>query len=151
MSSFSHNDDEDKYIVGEVKFLFWSKQKEIANSHDRHSLGQRKISLVAHDTLGNKFVSNTWPDGLSEEDTGVLGQTIGDYTDKAASLDQRVNSRVGKWPELSVNGATVDWKLCRELWDAGLVAEMVLVPFTSLREVQELLSKQDSQPDDVLS
>ena len=128
----------DESIVAEVNVLFWSKTVEIANDHSQHRLEQRKASLIADDSLGNAFVSQSWPNGLQGDAVGEVRQQILDYSDKTECLDVRVEAKLSNWV-VELEKGDFDWDVCRALWEAGLVAEMVLVPFATLREVQDVL------------
>ncbi|KAK1749597.1 hypothetical protein QBC47DRAFT_418823 [Echria macrotheca] len=138
VSSLSHDDSEDKYIIGEVKVLVWSEDEVIANDHSSHHLQGRKANLVAHDTLDDNFLSRTWPDGLvGDALTEVRGQ-VQSYSAKAEKLDVRVDERIARlvW-DLEDN--EVRWDVCRRLWQEHLVVEMVFVPFSTLREIRDIL------------
>lgn len=79
--------------MAEVNVLFWSKTVEIANDHSQHRLEQRKASLIADDSLGNAFVSQSWPNGLQGDAVGEVRQQILDYPDKTECLDVRVEAK----------------------------------------------------------
>jgi len=138
ISSLSHYDSIDKSIVAEAKALFWSKTVEVANDHSRHHFEQRKASLVAHDSLENAALSKSWPHGLQGAAVDEVRQQILGYSDRAESLDGRVESKLSHWA-VELDRGHFDWNVCRALWEAGLVAEMVLVPFATLRELQDVL------------
>ncbi len=140
MDSTSHDDEEDKHVVVKVKFLFWSKNVTIADSHEMHSLMQRRAGLVAHDTLQDEFVERSWPNGIQEVgEVGEVRQYVANFVDKVERLDARVAERMEKWKDELFWDKKVEWDVCKRAWADGLVVEMVLVPFTGLREVQSAL------------
>jgi len=138
MSSLSHDDWEDKNIVAEAHVLFWSDEAEVSSEHTRHHWDERGTTLIAHDTLENTFVSKSWPGGLqSDALEQARKQTMG-YAAQAESLDTRVRARLSG-VAAEIGKGDFGWDVCRKVWEAGLVAEMVLVPFTTLREIQEIM------------
>ena len=37
-------------------------------------------------------------------------------------------------------GTDIEWAVCKGLWEGGIVADLILVPFTSLRQVRDILA-----------
>jgi hypothetical protein len=138
MSSASDDEVEDLRVMAEVHVLLWTDEVEIARKHVEWHMEQRSLALFSHDTLTSESFSNRWPRGVTDADMeGARRQAVA-FAGKVDSMQSRIKQAL---QELGItDNADFDLQRGRELWRRGLVAELTLLPFTSLREVQQIVA-----------
>ncbi len=138
MSSASDDQVEDLLIMADVHVLFWTAEVEIAHKHKEWHMEQRSLALFSHDTLTSESFSNRWARGVTDADMEGARRQAVSFADKVDSMQGRITEAL---QELGIrDSADFDWQRGRELWRRGLVAELTLLPFSSLREVQQIVA-----------
>ncbi|CAK4024460.1 Hypothetical predicted protein [Lecanosticta acicola] len=98
-----------------------------------------EVKVIGYDTLGyTRYNSSAENDRSSVADVRNQAE---DYVEEARNLDLRVSDKLD---ELEIrDGDVVDESVCRELVEAGLVVELMLLPAITLRDVQNWVIEDD--------
>ncbi|CAG9991061.1 unnamed protein product [Clonostachys byssicola] len=118
-----------------IKALFLTHNKSIDDVNQSKS-NSGGLSVAAFDSL-TAFYSNFTAHNL--EDGLTAGYIASDNKQKAMNLGNRASEVLFKEFSLGLNGAVYQDSVDR-LCDRGLVTELLLAPYSSLREYQSLLS-----------
>ncbi|KAK3897984.1 hypothetical protein C8A05DRAFT_38439 [Staphylotrichum tortipilum] len=110
MSSASDDEVEDLRVMAEVHVLFWTEEVEIAHKHR----------------------------GVADADMEAARRQAVAFADKVDNMDGRIKQALQGLGIM--DNADFDAQRGRELWRRGLVAELTLLPFSSLREVQQIVA-----------
>lgn len=116
-----------------VKILFVKKTKSIED-HDRSKYLNSSLTLDAFDSLDDVEVLSS-----SGQQWAQLESTVESNCDKAYTLDRRVESRL---LERGLrNNSPVSEDSCRVLGEEGVVSEILLLPYSGMRDFIEITCK----------
>jgi hypothetical protein len=114
-------------VTVKVTVLFWSAEVSVNKSFSSES-GSTEISMSAFDTLSSSILPST---ALTDSNFGKLREQ---YQGKVNRLEQRVKEVVEKCKDKDID----------ELASQGAVLEVVLVPYSQLKEYQDTLSLRET-------
>lgn len=116
-------------ISGEftAHFLFWSKTENF-EAHERDSNFNGTLSITSFDSLDVKQDNRT---GNDRSTYSQILRSSGENQARGADLTRRVTKKA---EAMGIrNGDTIMWDKCDELCRNGLVAELLLLPYSGLR------------------
>jgi hypothetical protein len=133
-SASSSASSEDISVVAEVNVLFFSDDVEVARSHEAQLSRSAEFALVAHDTVDKKSIVQKWSGWETAKANDAQNKAL-EYSRKTDGLDGRVREALS-----DVKPGKVSQEDCEKLWKAGVIAEMLFVPFRTLRQVKAFVT-----------
>ena len=115
----------------EAQFLCYSTTETLADETFISANTDLKFGITAFDTLNNDFAN--LPRELGLEYTRRLGA---EYGTRVENLAERVGKRLEPWVDKLEGDTKLEWNDVRDLFVAGIAVELVLLPFSKLREVR---------------
>ena len=114
-----------------AQFLCFSTTETLADEVFISEHQDLKFGITAFDTLSSDFVE--LPQQLGLEATRRLGA---EYGTKVEDLAERVGEKLEPWENLLEGDTKLGWDDVRSLVATGMAVELVLLPFSKLREVR---------------
>ncbi|QMW26339.1 hypothetical protein COH20_010775 [Aspergillus flavus] len=126
-----HIETESLDVKGTVHILWWDIEKSIhTESHSSEFWSQ--IKVTGFDTLTGEDLTHISPQGDGE---------VMNYVQRVTGLEARVRQKMDEFA-LTKN-KVVDWHMCKSLCEAGLVAEITLLPYSQVRDYVTALNERD--------
>lgn len=130
-ASKEHMETESLDVKATLHILWWDIEKNIhTESHSSDFWSQ--IKVTGFDTLTGEDLTHISPQG----DGDVMN-----YVQRVTELEARVRQKMDEFA-LTKN-KVVDWHMCKSLCEAGLVAEITLLPYSQVRDYVTALSERD--------
>jgi hypothetical protein len=119
-----------------------SDEETIADNHTKEEVESSMFKVIAHDSVSqtNLLRKGEQGQGVSFQEAKRLVKEFGEKVDR---LEMNVEDELERW-ETRLKEKAVQWDAIQELWRAGLVVEILLLPFAKLREVRNVLLNQKS-------
>lgn len=130
-ASKEHMETESLDVKATLHILWWDIEKNIhTESHSSDFWSQ--IKVTGFDTLTGEDLTHISPQGDGE---------VMNYVQRVTELEARVRQKMDGFA-LTKN-KVVDWHMCKSLCEAGLVAEITLLPYSQVRDYMTALTERD--------